>query len=117
MVEKVFRGRKYPNPTEIYSASYKNDYRLLSKKEELEYCKETTREERILGNTMDFPPLLREFLVQEGKEDLKLKVVHKPGRDRISRLAKDNETPNVQVRIDLGKPRSANLYEDLDSSK
>lgn len=63
---------------------------------------------------MDFPPLLREFLVQEGRTDLKLKVVHKSGRDSISRLAKDNEKANILVGIDLGTPRSANLYEDLE---
>lgn len=99
---------------EIYSASYKTDYRLLSKSEESDYCKIVDCKEKILPNTMDFPPLLKHFLMQEtGKTEaeLKLKVVHKEGRDKISRLAKDGETPNINLSINVGKPSSANLYE------
>ncbi|CAO1334244.1 unnamed protein product [Diamesa hyperborea] len=113
-VEKVFRGRKYPKPVEIYSASYKTDYRLLSKSEESDYCKIVDCKEKIIPQTMDFPPLLKHFLMQEtGKTEaeLKLKVVHKEGRDKISRLAKDGETPNINLSINVGKPSSANLYE------
>ena len=98
---------------EIYSASYKTDYRLLSKSEESDYCKIVDCKEKIIPNTMDFPPLLKHFLIQEtGKSaaDLKLKVVHKEGRDKTSRLAKDGETPNINLSINVGRPSSANLY-------
>ncbi|KAG8233797.1 hypothetical protein J437_LFUL008017 [Ladona fulva] len=41
--EKVFRGRKYPNPIKIFLASYKKDYRLVPKDEEEVYAKETEK--------------------------------------------------------------------------
>ncbi|XP_014243151.1 uncharacterized protein LOC106663092 [Cimex lectularius] len=104
-VEKVFRGRKYPKVVELYSSTYKADYRLVPRCEEqalLDRVAACKVEERILPKTIQFPPLLEYFLMEEKKSQgqpvvlpqLELKI--KPGRDRVYRKAEDNESPTVE---------------------
>lgn len=61
-VEKIFRGKKYEEPVEIYKVSYKPDYRLIPKDEEhlwwerLANCKPR---ERVVPGSVALPPLMR----------------------------------------------------------
>lgn len=115
-VENVFRGTKLKYPVTVRKVAYKSDWRLLSKKEEAEYCKEAPRPERIIPRHMEFPPLLKEFVKKEtGNDDVKLKVKHKPKSHSVARLAKKGETPNVEIGMGIGKPHptASSLYEGL----
>lgn len=115
-VEKTFRGRTNPQLVEIYSASYKADYRLIPKSEENAFCKPIEKiEERILPQTIEFPPLLREFIVREtGNANPLLRVKIKSNREKIARVAKNGEKPTIALTMGLGKPCSPRLYKGLD---
>jgi len=60
--EKIFRGKHYKEPVEIYSVSYKPDYRLIPKDEEqlwwdrLANCKPR---EKFVPGSIELPPLMR----------------------------------------------------------
>lgn len=97
----------------ISSTSYKADYRLIPKSEEVEYCKTDKRtEEKILPQKVEFPPLLREFIKEEtGDLNPMMKLRLKTNIDKLCRIAKDGEKPNVEINMGLGKPVSPNLYE------
>lgn len=115
-VEKVFRGKKYDKIISIETSSKTPDFKLLSKKEEAEYCKLHDREEKIIAPFMDLPPLLREFIEKEtGRKDIKMKVHHKEAIFNSARLAKDGEKPNLEISIGIGKPhpKAVGLYEGL----
>lgn len=105
------------NPITVFPTSYKTDYQLLSKKEEAIYCQEAPKEVKILPQYIDFPPLLREFLIKEtGNANPKLKFVRKNDRNRFSRVAKDGEKPTLEVPMGLGTPvkEAMTLYEGID---
>lgn len=114
-VEKTFRGRTLPRPTEICSTSYKADYKLIPKSEEEQYCKITSAmQEKILPSTIDFPPLLKEFIVEEtGNQNPVLNLHFKERLNKYCRIAKEGETPNVNVTMGLGTPASPKLYENV----
>ncbi|KAG5676760.1 hypothetical protein PVAND_006569 [Polypedilum vanderplanki] len=120
VAEKVFRGKKYANPVVIESASYKTDYRLLSKKEENDYCQILCDQKdnvKIIEPEMEFPPLLKEFLIKEtGNKDIKMKVHLKKGHNKNHRLALEGEKADIKIPIDIGKPISPSLYEGLNMS-
>jgi Mitochondrial 28S ribosomal protein S34 len=115
LVEKVFRGRKYEKPVLIESASYKTDYRLLSKKEEQDYCQvlEVHSNSKILiAPFIDVPPLLRELFRKEtGKEDIKMKTAILNRSNKKHRVAKEGEKPDLEPTIDLRNPVSPSLFE------
>lgn len=87
-MENTFRGVPDPKPVLIERASYKCDYRLIPKDEEVNYTLKTaTRQEkttRILPRTMDFPPLLKELVARDcinskgevTEQDLQLPIVY-----------------------------------------
>lgn len=114
-VEKTFRGRTLPKLVEIYGASYKTDYQLVPKSEESEVCRPWKEPEiKILPQTIEFPPLLREFIVKEtGQQNPQLKIKIKPAREKLVRVAEDGETPNTEISMSLGKPASPNLYKHI----
>jgi small subunit ribosomal protein S34 len=115
-VEKVFRGKKFEKPICIEKSSKTPDFKLLSKKEEAEYCKIADREEKIIAPYMELPPLLREFIEKEtGRKDIKMKVHHKDALFNNARLAKEGEKSNVEIAIGVGKPhpKAVGLYEGL----
>lgn len=118
LVEKVFRGRKHENPVKLFSTTYKNDYRLLSKKEEAEYCKVTERPIQLIDPMMDLPPLLKELVTKEkGCSDIQMKVHfrHKDAPKKVSRLAKEGEKPDIQIKMGIGKPHPSgvSLYQGI----
>lgn len=116
-MEKTFRGRTLPKLVEICSTSYKADYLLVPKDQEQDVCQRQpseTNNERILPQTVAMPPLLREFVEREtGQKNPLLQIRIKPNREKIARIARDGETPNVSVTMDLGKPISPQLYKGL----
>lgn len=63
-VEKIFRAKHYEEPVEIYSVSYKPDYRLIPKNEEqlwwhrLANCKPR---EKIVPGSIELPPLMKVY--------------------------------------------------------
>jgi small subunit ribosomal protein S34 len=121
MAEKVFRGRKYEKLVQIEGASYKTDYRLLSKKEEETYCQvlcSQTEKIKLIAPQMDFPPLLKEFLTKEtGKNDIKMRVYLKKSHNKNHRLAQEGEKADVVIPIDIGNVVSPSLFEGLQVQK
>ncbi|KAJ3661832.1 hypothetical protein Zmor_006214 [Zophobas morio] len=122
LVEKTFRGMTFPKPVTIERASYKTDYRLLSKDEEEEYCKKVLpKEVQVYPNTMDFPPLLQEYIIREKKTkgedtdvELKLDIVYNKNHNSNSvRIAKDGEIPTVTFDINMRKLPSISLYKNV----
>lgn len=115
LVEKTFRGRTLPKLVEIYGTSYKTDYQLIPKNKEAEVCRPWKEPEiKILPQNIDFPPLLREFIVKEtGQQNPQLKIRIKPNREKLVRVAVDGETPTVDMSMSLGTPASPNLYKHL----
>lgn len=116
-VQKVFRGKLYPNPVEIERASYKSDYRLLPKNEEKDYCQildEYSNDKILIAPTMDLPPLLKEMITKEkGEKNPKMNVKIKDGHNKLHRIAKEDETPTLEIPINIGKPLSPNLYKGI----
>ncbi len=117
-VEKTFRGRTLPKPVEILSTSYKTDYQLIPKNKEAEVCRPCKEPQiKILPQNIEFPPLLREFVIKEtGQPNPQLKVIVMRGREKLVRVAEDGETPNAEVSMSLGTPASPNLYKHLQNS-
>lgn len=122
MAEQTFRGRKISQPVDISNVSYKTDYRLIPKEEENDYCKyiEVKKQERIFPRTMSFPPLMREMIIREMKEnneevvqEPQLEIVYKIGQYTTFRIAKEGETPTVEFAPGLGTPVSHSLYKGL----
>lgn len=113
-VEKTFRGVTGLKPVEIFSSSYKADFKLIPKDEEAEYCKSVqTKKELLISSEMEMPPLLREFISDETKQiNPKMKVHFKENINKFSRLAKKGEKPNIEIPIGLGTPVSPKLYEN-----
>lgn len=115
-VEKTFRGRTHPKLIEIYSTSYKADYVLVPKDDEQKIINQSvaTPAERILPQTMEFPPLLREFVEREtGQSNPQLAVKIKANREKLARVALDGEKPTVTLSMGLGKPISPKLYKGI----
>lgn len=87
-MENTFRGKLGPKPVLIERASYKWDYRLIPKDEEVNYTLKTaTKQEsstRILPRTMEFPPLLKELVARDcinskgevTEQDLQLPIMY-----------------------------------------
>lgn len=110
-VEKTFRGRLYPKPVEIFSASYKADYQLIPKHEEAALCQVTpTRVEKILPTEIEMPPLLRAFVEKEtGVKNPKIPLKLKHTKEKFYRLAKDGEQATIEVGMALGQNLNAQL--------
>ncbi|XP_060827274.1 uncharacterized protein LOC132913202 [Bombus pascuorum] len=115
LVEKVFRGQKSPILVQMDGATYKPDYVLIPKDQETKYTNETKVQElRIMPQTTDFPPLLKKMLIEkQGNPDLKLKLVYSTLGIKSYRVAEENETPTVEIKVGLGNPVSPSLYDNI----
>ncbi|CAG9765531.1 unnamed protein product [Ceutorhynchus assimilis] len=122
LVEKTFRGKTYPEPRPLESASYKTDYKLIPKDEEADYCKayKPQNTERILPRTMEFPPLLKELVARElkntpsTKDDLELKIFYNRQSVKMKyRIAEEGEEPTEKFTMGLGKPVAPRLYKGI----
>lgn len=121
-VEKTFRGKTFPNPVVIESASYKADYRLIPRDEEEHYCKVDVKEDtKIFPKYFEFPPVMKELILRdirkeggEVTEEPKLEIVYNKGsKKRKYRIAQDGEKPTVEVTMGFGEPASPSLYEGI----
>ncbi|XP_039285019.1 28S ribosomal protein S34, mitochondrial isoform X1 [Nilaparvata lugens] len=100
-VEKVFRGRHYPDLIEIEAVSYKPDYRLIPRSEEAKLkaaVAATPPRQSIAPAAVPFPPLLRTLILDEMKQKgielkseplLSLTEVLKQGRENIAKIEGD----------------------------
>lgn len=116
LVEKVFRGQKFPTLVQMDGATYKPDYVLIPKDQEAKYINETKVPElRLMPRTTDFPPLLKKILEKQEKDtpDLKLKIVYSTLGIKSYRVAEENETPTVEIKVGLGNPVSPSLYNNI----
>jgi small subunit ribosomal protein S34 len=87
-VEKIFRGKHYENPVEIYSVSYKPDYRLIPKNEEQLWWDRLAKCEprnKVVPGSIKLPPLMRLVLERDNKDsNITLPLVVRAGRDNIA---------------------------------
>lgn len=106
----------------MLSVSYKTDYRLIPKHEESKYTSQPVkelsdvREQKLLPQTMDFPPLMHRLIVSEtGNPHPKLSVkVNNKVKENFYRFAEVGEKPTIEFppNMSLGKPASPNLYKN-----
>lgn len=102
------------------SVTYKTDYRLLSKKEEADYCKLADRPVKIIDPLMDLPPLLKEFVKKEtGQANPRMKVHRTVSKSNpynaTARIAEEGEKPNFEIPMGVGEPHptGTSLYEGI----
>lgn len=70
-VEKIFRGKQYKEPVEIYGVSYKPDYRLIPKDEEQLWWKRLASckpREKLVPGSIELPPLMKVSINYNTKE-------------------------------------------------
>ncbi|XP_017884458.1 uncharacterized protein LOC108627640 [Ceratina calcarata] len=120
LVQQVFRGKTVPEPVQLDTTTYKPDYMLIPKDQEEKFLNSTeTPEERILPRTTDFPPLLKELLIRQARQqkqeikDLKLEIKYNLSGIKNYRVAEEGETPTVNVEMGLGEPASPSLYANI----
>lgn len=116
IVEQTFRGKQRAKPLNIYGTSYKADYQLVPKDQEFKYLAPVkTKDAPILPRHMEFPPLLRQFIVKETGNPNPLVAVklHKT-QTATARIAEEGEQPNIEIGMGFGKPLCANMYKGLD---
>merc|ERR1711962_801421 len=116
-VEKVFRGKNY-GVSEISKVVYKWDYHLIDKCDEAQYPaavenNEISQEVKILPQFVPMPPMLKYLAEREGHPTTELQLNINKNRSGNTRIAKDGETPNVEVTLGLGTPASPQLYEGV----
>ncbi|XP_018574294.1 uncharacterized protein LOC108913255 [Anoplophora glabripennis] len=121
-VEKTFRGKVFPSPIIMESATYKADYRLIPKDEEEKFCKTVVKDEtKIFPKYFEFPPVMKELILRDMKaegsdatDELKLEIVYnRISRKTKYRITEDGEKPNVEIVMGLGKPAAPSLYEGV----
>lgn len=80
---------------------------------ESEYCRKVQpKDEVVLSQTVEFPPLFREFIEQEtGNLNPRMPVKIRPNANKCVRIAKDGEKPTIEMTMGLGTPASKNFYE------
>ncbi|XP_050429342.1 uncharacterized protein LOC126838726 [Adelges cooleyi] len=86
--ERIFRGKRYTEPIEIYSVSYKPDYRLIPKDEEqlwwdrLANCKPRVK---LVPGLFEMPPLMKLALQRDDKNiNTTLSLEVRSGRDNVA---------------------------------
>ena len=124
LVDNVFRGT-YRGQEWLSWTTYKPDFRLIPKEEEESITKlkkgelpERFERTKVLPSHSDFPPLLRELIIQ----DMKANGTYKGEEPRLPliypvpdyKVAKEGETPSIVLNPDLGTPIAPRLYEDID---
>lgn len=112
LVEKVFRGKVYPDHEQLEATTYKNDFRLVPKEEEEAFCRknECRREpEKVFPAYGEYPPLFKRFIIRNMKlageqvnEDPKMKMKYRQENCNY-RIAKEGEQPTVDLNIMANK--------------
>lgn len=93
------------------------DYSLVPKHLESNYKFSQTHkqriEERILPRYIEFPPVLKTILCENGVKDPKMRTVTKKLWYSTHRIAEENEQPTLKFDNRFGTPTSPNLYKDV----
>lgn len=115
LAERVFRGRKDKKIVQIDSASYKADYQLIPKDQEYKFKPIEVQQEVIMPRTTNFPPLLREIILRKLKakgveEEPEMLLHYNDYGNKLYRVAKEGETPTVNITLGHGKTVSPSLY-------
>ncbi|XP_016840117.1 uncharacterized protein LOC107980955 [Nasonia vitripennis] len=120
LVEKTFRGIKQEKLVQMESATYKADYFLVPKHKEAEFSNTVTVKERIFPREMEFPPLMKEFVIRQMKlegiknKEPKMPIKYNDSGLKTYRVAKEGETPTEpEPSIGLGTPASPSLYANI----
>ena len=122
-MEKVFRGKLYPEPYKIYGATYKTDYRLVPKDQEKDFCKPPQgciENTKIFPNTISLPPLLNEVIMADLKArgeqvdgDLQIPLILEESLQNRYCLAKIGDRPNMKIEYTISREKAPNIYKDI----
>lgn len=119
LAEKTFRGIKQEKIVQLQSATYKADHFLVPKHKEAEFCKTVPVKTRIFPREMEFPPLMKEFIIRQTKMDAKNKepkmiIKYNHTGFKTYRVAEEGETPTEpEPSIGLGTPAAPSLYANI----
>lgn len=117
LCETVFRGIKMEQPQLIENESGLPDFGLVPKHLEKNYTFTKTAsqriEENILQRYLDFPPLLKDILIQNGVKDPKLKTVQNQSALSMYRVAEEGEEPTKKFESGFGTPKTPKLYKGI----
>lgn len=115
--EYIYRGIKFDEPIEITRESMFPDYNLVPRHLESNYTYSKTRsqriDEQILPRHIDFPPVLKTILIENGVNDPKMETINVTTWHSTDRVAKENEKPTLPFDSRFGTPASPNLYKDV----
>lgn len=70
-------------------------------------------EERILPRYIEFPPVLKTILCENGVNDPIMRTVTNKYWYSVHRVAEENEKPTLEFDNKFGTPASPNLYKDV----
>ncbi|KOC68713.1 hypothetical protein WH47_06505 [Habropoda laboriosa] len=120
LVDKVFRGKRHPEPFQIDYTSYKPDYILIPKDQEENYTKRTEiPPQKIMPRTTDLPVLLKEILIRQAKQekrknpDLRLELIYNMTGFKNYRVAEEGETPTAEISLELDRSANPSLYANI----
>lgn len=119
LCEYVFRGIKNDQPYKIRRSSCLTGYELIPKHEECNYTAYKTQSqviaENIVPNSIEFPPLLKALLIENGNKNPKLPLAVNEHENHINmfRVAKEGETPTRAFEDGYGTPRFPNLLKSV----
>ncbi|KAL1451499.1 hypothetical protein WDU94_005870 [Cyamophila willieti] len=124
-VASVFRGHMDPGVHEIFSTSYKPDYRLVPKHEEQDWIRRTEECERKINYIdpyIDMPPLLKKVVARDLElanqsatpDKFKLPLQVHTGYNNTTRLADESHPANIKLESFFGTPLSPELYQISD---
>lgn len=120
LTEKIFRGVKAEHLVQIDSISYKSDYLLIPKEEEHLLGAIVPPKEKILPKTMEFPPLVKELLQRQMKNqgipvtEPRLNIKYNfNNKFTTNRIAEEGETPDFEVKMTLQRSKNSKLYSNI----
>ncbi|XP_043477724.1 uncharacterized protein LOC122508438 [Leptopilina heterotoma] len=120
LTEKIFRGVKAKGLVQLDSTSYKSDYLLIPKEEEHLLGAAVPAKEKILPKTMEFPPLVKELLLRQMKNqgkpitEPKLNIKYNfKNKFTLNRIAEDGETPDFEIKMTLQRRNDSKLYSNV----
>lgn len=126
LVEKVFRGERFPKYVQIESASYKPDYILIPKDEEHLYVNNLKPRpmKTILPQYIPLPPIMQEYIKRTAGKDgyteddlrCKLKINKKGNSVKKYQIAENEVKPNVELTMGLGTPIFPSLYNNVENN-
>lgn len=125
LVANVFRGRLDPEVREIFSTSYKPDFRLVPKHEEQDWINKTLAVERNVKYAdpwIDMPPLLKEVVARDLElagqtvtpDKLRLRLSFRQTANNMVREADEDHPAEIKFDSFFGTPLNPELYQITD---